>query len=62
MRYEIEDFDINNFSKLDFDVAQKVLLDCLDKHHLYVNLSEIDDNQYDINSSEKAINKEFYKK
>ena len=62
MRYEIEDFDINNFSKLDFDVAQKLLLDCLDKHHLYVNLSEIDDNQYDINSSEKAINKEFYKK
>ena len=62
MRYEIENFDMNNFSKLDFDVAQKVLLDCLDKNHLYVNLSEIDDSQYDINSSEKAINKEFYKK
>lgn len=61
MRYEIENFDIDCFKKLDFTDAQQILLDCLDKNHLYVNISEIDDNQYDINSSEKAINKEFYK-
>lgn len=62
MRYEIENFDINEFQKLDFEDAQRILLNCLDKNHLYVNLSEIEDNQYDIRPSEKILNKEFYKK
>lgn len=62
MRYEIENFDINEFQKLDFEDAQRILLNCLDKNHLYVNLSEIEDNQYDISPSEKILNKEFYKK
>ncbi len=62
MRYEIENFDINEFQKLDFEDAQRILLNCLDKNHLYVNLSEIEDNQYDISPSEKSLNKEFYKK
>ena len=62
MRYEIENFDVDKFQKLDFEDAQRILLNCLDKNHLYVNLSEIEDKQYNVSPSEKSLNKEFYKK
>lgn len=62
MRYEVDNFDIESFSKLTFAEAQKILLDCLDKNHLYVNLSEIEDSQYAVEDSDIRLNKEFYKK
>jgi adenine-specific DNA-methyltransferase len=38
------------------------LLECLDKNHLYVNYSEIDDEEYGVSKEDKKINKEFYSK
>ena len=50
----------NDFSKLELDQQKEVLIECLDKNHLYVNLSEMDDTTYDISNEDKAMNKKFY--
>ena len=39
---------------------KRFLLECLDKNHLYVNYSEIDDEDYKVSEEDKMINKEFY--
>jgi len=36
------------------------LLECLDENHLYINYSEIDDEEYGVREEDKKINKEFY--
>jgi adenine-specific DNA-methyltransferase len=61
MRYEIEDFNEADFGKLSLKEQKKILCDCLDKNHLYVNLSEIDDKKYEVSEKDKALNKEFYR-
>lgn len=49
----------------DFDTLtladQKRFLDaCLEKNHLYVNLSDIDDETYGLTVEEKTLNRSFY--
>lgn len=63
-RYEIDlsKFQEKEFSKLSLEDQKKVLLECLDKNHLFVNYSEIDDSTYKITAEEKKINKQFYGK
>jgi len=36
-------------------------LECIDKNHLYVNSSEIDDEEYGVSEEDKKLNREFYK-
>lgn len=45
-----------------FGEQQKSLLSLLDKNQLYVNLSEIDDEDFDCSDDEKDISKQFYGK
>ncbi|NQV38358.1 MAG: site-specific DNA-methyltransferase [Candidatus Marinimicrobia bacterium] len=61
-RYDVDltSFDIEEFSELELEQQKEVLLECLDKNHLYVNLSEMDDTTYDISDEDKAMNKKFY--
>lgn len=61
-RYDVDlsKFEENGFTKLELDQQKEVLIECLDKNHLYVNLSEMDDTTYDISDEEKAMNKKFY--
>ncbi len=61
-RYEIDlsKFDEQEFAKLSIKEQKQVLCECLDKNHLYVNLSEIDDVTYKISDEDKKLNKEFY--
>jgi len=61
-RYETElsKFDEKQLGKLDLADQKKVLQECLDKNHLYVNYSEIEDATYKIPVDEKKINKAFY--
>jgi len=40
---------------------KRFLLESLDQNHLYVNYSEIDDEEYSISDEDKNLNKEFYK-
>ena len=62
-RYDVDisKFDEKEFKKLPLEDQKKVLRECLDKNHLYVNLSEIDDATYKIGAEDKKLNKEYYK-
>ena len=61
-RYDIDisEFAEDEFGKLKLDEQKQVLCECLDKNHLYVNLSEIDDATYKISKEDKELNKSFY--
>ncbi len=62
-RYDIDlsKFDEKEFKKLSLEEQQQILCECLDKNHLYVNLSEMDDATYNINVENIKLNKQFYK-
>jgi adenine-specific DNA-methyltransferase len=49
-----------DFDDLSIEDQKKFLLECLDKNHLYVNYSEIDDEEYGVSEEDKKLNKEFY--
>ena len=44
----------------DVDKQKQLLVELLDKNQLYVHLSEIEDEKFDVSESDKALNKEFY--
>jgi len=50
-----------DFDDLSIEDQKKFLLECLDKNHLYVNYSEIDDEEYGVNEEDKELNREFYR-
>lgn len=62
-RYEVDmsKFEEKEFEKLPLKEQKQVLCECLDKNHLYVNLSEIDDATYKVSADDKKLNAEFYK-
>lgn len=55
------DKNVKDFEDLSIEDQKRFLLECLDKNHLYVNYSEIDDEEYGVSEGDKKINKEFYK-
>ncbi len=61
-RYKVDlsKFDQKDFEKLALDEQKKVLLECLDKNHLYINYSDIDDATYKVSTEDKKINQLFY--
>ena len=62
-RYEVDlsKFDKKEFKSLSFKDQKQVLCECLEKNHLYVNFSEIDDTTYLVSKEDKKLNKNFYK-
>ncbi len=62
-KVDIAAFDKNakDFADLSIADQKRFLLECLDKNHLYVNYSEIDDGEYGVSTEDKKLNKEFYK-
>lgn len=63
MRYELEDFEnfnLEKFKELSLQEQKKILITCLDKNHLYINYSEIDDTDYKVSQQDKKLSKEFY--
>lgn len=48
------------FDKLTLEEQKQLLCDCLDKNHLYVNLTEMEDAFYKMSKDEIALNKKFY--
>ena len=54
------DEDAKDFEDLSIEDQKRFLLECLDKNHLYVNYSEIDDEEYGISEEDKKLNKGFY--
>jgi len=55
------DENAKDFADLSIEDQKKFLLECLDKNHLYVNYSEIDDEEYGVSEKDKKFNREFYK-
>jgi len=66
LSYKVEpkviDEHAKDFADLSIEDQKRFLLECLDKNHLYVNYSEIDDEEYGASERDKRLNKEFYKK
>ena len=62
LRYGIDlsRFDTNNFSVLPLEDQKKILIDCLDKNHLYVNLGDIGDEAYCVSENDLHLNHIFY--
>ena len=50
-----------DFFDLKFEEKKKVLIDLVDKNKLYINYSDIDNEEYDISKEEKQFNDSFYK-
>jgi len=55
------DENAKDFADLSIADQKRFLLECLDKNHLYVNYSEIDDEEYGVSEEDKKLNREFYK-
>lgn len=55
-----EKWDNGEFEKLTLAEQKQLLCECLDKNHLYVNLSEMADNYYNLSDDDIALNKKFY--
>ena len=50
------------FKTASLETMQQYLVEILDKNQLYVNFSEIEDETYQVNKEDKALNYSFYKK
>jgi len=48
------------FARLSLTDQKRFLLEVLDKNQLYVNLSEIDDTDYQVSEEDKRLNRQFY--
>jgi len=61
-KVDIAAFDkaAKDFADLSLENQKRFLLECLDKNHLYVNYSEIDDEEYGVSEEDKKRNREFY--
>ena len=60
---EVPEEAINDFIAINDVKKQKHLLaELLDKNQLYVNLSEIEDADFEVSAEDKALNKKFYGK
>lgn len=61
-RYDVDlsKFDEKEFKELTLEQQKEILIECLDKNHLYVNLSEMEDATYQISEEEKKMNRKFY--
>lgn len=62
LRIEIDKdkFTEDAFNQLEIDEQKRLLLETLDKNHLYVNLSELEDEEHKMTKDEIALNKKFY--
>lgn len=62
-KIDFEEFEkyIDDFKKLEINDMKKFLLETIDKNQLYVNFSEIDDEDLEVSDIDKKFNNKFYK-
>ncbi len=62
LRYDVDlsAFDTDGFAALPLDDAKRVLLDCLDANHLYVNLGSLGDADFVISDEDARATRAFY--
>ncbi len=64
-KFDIEKFEDENmkdFKELKLEEQKEIIKKSLDLNSLYINLSEIEDETYNISDENKKLNKIFYKK
>lgn len=54
------DSKAKDFAQLSLTDQKRFLLECFDKNQMYINYSEIDDEDYGVSKDDKKLNKEFY--
>lgn len=63
--YKVRPSDIQaaskDFMELSLDDKKRFVMELLDKNMLYVNLSDLDDEEYAISEEDKAFNRSFYR-
>ena len=52
----------DDFDKLSLDDQKNLVMELLNKNQLYVNLSDIDDEDYKVSEADKAFTRSFYGK
>jgi len=57
---DLSAFDTDDFAALPLKGAKRVLMDCLDANHLYVNLGSLGDADFDIAEDDKCATLSFY--
>jgi len=64
LRYDVDmkAYETDDFTALELDDQKRALLACLEMNHLYVNIREVDDKEYDVSDEDKRLNKSFYGK
>ena len=64
LSYKVEpkkiDSKISEFEQLSLEDQKRFLMECIDKNYLYINYSEVDDDEYKISEEDKGLNKHFY--
>jgi adenine-specific DNA-methyltransferase len=62
LRYDVDlsSFDAHDFAALPLEDAKRVLMDCLDANHLYVNLGSLGDADLNISEEDAAATRSFY--
>lgn len=62
LRYDVDlnAFDTGDFAALPLEDAKRVLMDCLDANHLYVNLGSLGDADFDISDEDARATRSFY--
>ena len=56
----VKDFIEIGHGENGLEKQKKLLAEVLDKKQLYVNLSEIDDEDFEVSEEDKALNRQFY--
>ena len=51
-----------DFDKLSLDEQKNLVMELLNKNQLYVNLSDIDDEDYKVSEADKVFTRSFYGK
>lgn len=52
--------NVNDFESLSTESKRKLLIQLLDLNMLYVNYSDIDDEEYQVSAGDKSFNRSFY--
>jgi len=62
LRYDVDlsAFDTDDFAALPLEDAKRVLMDCLDANHFYVNLGSLGDADFDISDEDACATRSFY--
>lgn len=54
------DENANEFEKLNINDQKRFLIECLDKNLLYIPLSEVDNDEFGLNTKDRELTRKFY--